>query len=81
MKLLAAFLMAGCVFGQVGIPQGYTATMQNAATANGNGTVLNTRAMSFAVMTVNCATCSGGTLIIFEGTEDGTNYTSLFRYR
>ena len=54
-----------------------TATLQSAAVANGNGTVLNTAGMSAAMLTVNCATCSGGTTINFEATEDGTNYSAI----
>lgn len=54
-----------------------TATLQNAAVASGNGTVLNTNGMSSATLTVNCATCSGGTTINFEATEDGTNYSAV----
>lgn len=52
-------------------------TLQSTATANGNGTNLNTNGMASAVLTVNCATCSGGTTVNFEGTEDGTNYTPV----
>jgi hypothetical protein len=33
--------------------------------------------MSAAVLTVNCATCSGGTTVNFEVTEDGTNYSAI----
>jgi hypothetical protein len=51
-----------------------TATMQSSAVANGNGTTLNTTGMASATLTVNCATCSGGTQVNFEGTQDGTNY-------
>lgn len=54
-----------------------TAAMQTAATASGNGTGLTTNGMASAVLTVNCATCSGGTTVNFEGTEDGTNYVAL----
>lgn len=54
-----------------------TGTLQNAAVANANGTVLNTAGMSSAVLTVNCATCSGGTQVNFEVTEDGTNYSAI----
>lgn len=52
-------------------------TMQSAAVANGNGTVMVTTGESSAVLTVNCASCAGGTTINFEGTEDGTNYAAL----
>lgn len=54
------------------------ATMQNAAVANGNGTVLTVTGQAVATLTVNCSSCSGGTTINFEGTEDGTNFVSVF---
>lgn len=54
-----------------------TTTMQNAATANGNGTALTTTGMSGAILTVNCSGCSGGTAVNFEGSQDGTNYSLL----
>lgn len=52
-------------------------TLQNAVTASGNGSTLSTDGMSSAVLTVNCSSCSGGTTVNFEGSEDGTNYASL----
>jgi hypothetical protein len=54
-----------------------TATLQNAAVASGNGTVLTVNGMSSAILTVNCASCSGGTTINFEGSEDTTNFTAI----
>ena len=54
-----------------------TATLQSGATANGNGTVINVSGMSSVLLTVNCSACSGGTTVNFEGTEDGTNYSSM----
>ena len=51
-----------------------TATMQNAANATGNGTVLNTANQSFAVLDVQ-GTFSG--TIVFEGTIDGTTYFAI----
>lgn len=54
-----------------------TQTLQNAAVANGNGTTLTTSGMSTALLTVNCATCSGGTTINFEVSGDGTNYQAI----
>ena len=51
-----------------------TGTLQNAATADGNGSNLNTTGMASAVLTVNCSSCSGGTTVNFEGTQDGTNF-------
>ncbi len=49
-------------------------TLQNAVSATGNGTVLNTAGMASVVFTVS------GTFVAtvdFEGTEDGTNWSSL----
>lgn len=54
-----------------------TGTLQSAATGSGNGTTLSTVGMNSAVLTVNCATCSGGTQVNFEGTQDGTNYSLI----
>ncbi len=62
---------ASLAFGQ------FSATMQSGAVANGNGTVLQTTGMGGATLTVNCATCSGGTQVNFEGTADGTNYSAI----
>jgi hypothetical protein len=52
-------------------------TLQSAATANGNGSTISTDGMSSAVVTVNCSSCSGGTTVNFEGTEDGSNYSPI----
>jgi hypothetical protein len=52
-------------------------TLQSAAVANGNGTNLAADGMSSVVLTVNCASCSGGTTVNFEGTEDNTNFAAL----
>ena len=54
-----------------------TATLQSAAVASGNGTLLATNGQSAAILTVNCATCSGGTTVNFEGTEDNVNFTAV----
>lgn len=55
-----------------------TVTLQSAAVANGNGTVLSVGGLSAVGLTVNCSVaCSGGTAINFEGSEDNTNYVSL----
>jgi hypothetical protein len=54
-----------------------SATLQNAAVANANGTSLDIHGMSSAILTVNCATCSGGTQVNFEATEDNTNWFSV----
>lgn len=53
-------------------------TLQNAAVANGNGNAVTITGMSAAILTVNCATCSGGTTVNFEGSEDGTNFSSVW---
>jgi hypothetical protein len=52
-------------------------TLQSAAVANGNGTLLLVNGMSSAILTVNCASCSGGTTVNFEATEDNTNFTAV----
>ena len=54
-----------------------TGSLQSSATADGNGTVLATAGEATATLTVNCASCSGGTTVNFEGTQDGTNYAPL----
>jgi hypothetical protein len=54
-----------------------TGTLQNAAVASGNGTPLTVTGHSASVLTVNCAACSGGTTVNFEGSQDGTNFTAL----
>jgi hypothetical protein len=53
-----------------------SATLQSGATANGNGSLLSVDGMATAVVTVNCATCAGGTTVTFEVTEDGTNFVT-----
>ena len=52
-------------------------TLQSAAVANGAGTVLSTVGEAVAILTVNCSSCSGGTTVTFEGSQDGTNYTAI----
>ena len=52
-------------------------TLQSSATGNGNGTSLSTDGMASAVLTVNCSSCSGGTTVNFEGTEDNSNWTAV----
>lgn len=58
-----------------------TTTMQSSATANGNGTDLNTDGMSVAILTVNCSSCSGGTTINFTSSQDATNYEAVWGQR
>jgi hypothetical protein len=55
----------------------YTVTMQSAAVANGNGTALSTTGLAGATMTVNCASCSGGTTVNFEAQEDGSSFVPI----
>lgn len=65
-------------FGTVPLAQAQAAqVMQNAATANGNGSVLAVTGLATAALTVNCSGCGGGTTVNFEGTSDGTNYTAI----
>ena len=61
---------------------GAAVTMQNAAVASGNGTTLavttNSAAYNQALVNVNCSvSCSGGTLINFEGTDSTGTYFSI----
>ena len=55
----------------------FTATLQSAAVANGNGTALSTTGLAGATMTVNCASCSGGTTVNFEAQEDGSDFVPI----
>lgn len=57
--------------------QSVSGTLQSAAVANGNGTPLSVLGQAAAVLTVNCAACSGGTQINFEATEDGSNWRPI----
>ncbi|HEX3108112.1 MAG TPA: hypothetical protein VHU41_03380 [Thermoanaerobaculia bacterium] len=52
-------------------------TLQSAAVANGNGSTLSVDGMSAAILTVNCSSCSGGTTVNFEASEDSSNYTAV----
>lgn len=76
--LAALLLFGGTLTAQQPVSQlatgSTTATLQSAATANGNGTVLSVTGMATALLTINCASCSGGTTVNFEVTEDGTNW-------
>lgn len=57
-------------------------TLQSAAVANGNGTVLTVTGYAVAEVTVNCTVaCSGGTTINFEGSQDGTNFVALSAFQ
>jgi hypothetical protein len=53
-------------------------TLQNAVTANGNGTDLELEGYGGAVLHVVCSVaCSGGTTINFEASFDGTTYVAI----
>jgi hypothetical protein len=54
-----------------------SATLQSAATSSVNGSTLSTVGMSAADITVTCTGCSGGTTVTFQGSQDGSNFTSL----
>lgn len=56
-------------------------TLQNAATANGNGTTLPVGGYITVVVNVICATCSGGTSVQFEGTVDGTTFVPILAWQ
>lgn len=51
-------------------------TLQNAVTANGNGTALTVSGYATVLLDVTCATCSGGTLVNFEESADGSTFTA-----
>ncbi len=51
-------------------------TLQSGVTANGNGTALTVLGESSAVLTVNCSSCSGGTTVFFEVSEDASNFVA-----
>ncbi len=56
-------------------------TMQNGATANGNGTNLTVTGYQMALVNVNCSVaCSGGTTINFEGTDSTGTFFSVAAY-
>lgn len=54
-----------------------SAPLQLNATANGNGSSLALFGQGTATLTVNCAGCSGGTTVNFEGSQDGQNWAAL----
>lgn len=74
------FTLASDSTGQVALTasNAVSATLQSAAVANGNGTILNTSGMAVASLSVNCSSCSGGTVVNFEASEDGTNFTPVW---
>lgn len=74
--VLAAFNATSTVSELASTPSANT-TLQNAATANGNGTALVTTGYSWVLLTVNCASCATGATVNFEGTQDGTNFIGL----
>jgi hypothetical protein len=53
-------------------------TLQNAATATGNGSNMAVGGMSSAIFSVNCSvSCSGGTTVNFEASDATTNWAPL----
>lgn len=80
--IVLLLLVSGPVYGQQRVrmtnSESATVTMQNAAVASGNGTVITVDGQAGTVLTVNCSGCSGGTTVNFEGQNDGTNFFSLF---
>ena len=66
------------VGGVAPLPAYRTADLQSAASANGDGTTLNVLGYGGVIFTVRCTTtCSGGTTITLQGTEDGTRYSTM----
>lgn len=51
-------------------------TLQTAATANGNGASVSLLGYHSMVFTVNCSSCSGGTTVNFEVSEDNSNFVA-----
>lgn len=81
-RFLAFFLFTLSVFAQSsGVGSNWTVvtgSLQSAAVANGNGTALAVQGLSSMAVTVNCSVaCSGGTTVTFQGSQDGTNYSTL----
>lgn len=58
-----------------GASQIASATLQNAAGANGNGAILNVAGMAVAIFVVNQAAFTG--TVTFQGSADGTNFDPL----
>lgn len=66
------------VSGNTGAATTTSTTMQNGATANGNGTNLTVTNYTNALVNVNCSVaCSGGTTINFEGTDSTGTFFSI----
>lgn len=60
-------------------PLGTPVTMQNAAVANGNGTVLPITTYPIAIVNAVCSVaCSGGTTINFEGTDSTGTFFAIY---
>lgn len=80
--ILTLFLLTPVLAQQTGVPViSPKITLQNAATGAGNGTLLQVNGFASAMLTVNCSSCSGGTIVNFEGTEDGTNFATLVGFQ
>jgi hypothetical protein len=59
----------------VALGAGGSTTMQSAAVANGNGTILTVGGFNVALVNINCSVaCSGGTTINFEGTDSTSTF-------
>jgi hypothetical protein len=59
----------------VALAAGGSTTMQSAAVANGNGTILTVGGFNVALVNINCSVaCSGGTTINFEGTDSTSTF-------
>ena len=54
-----------------------SATLQSAATGNGDGTDFLVDGYAGLAVTVNCDLCGSGTTVNFKASEDGTNFTSI----
>jgi hypothetical protein len=68
----AVLLLAAAGAAQVPISD----VLQQGATANGAGRNLPVQGYATVALTVNCASCSGGTQVNFELTQDGVNWVA-----
>jgi len=67
-------LLAGVLSVSQGASTPTTATLQNNVSTVGAGTLLSVNGMSVIALTVNITSVA---TVVFEGTEDGTNFTAL----
>lgn len=75
MKKLALLVLA-CGIAFADLPP-VSDTLQIGAVANANGRTLPVQGYNSVAFTVNCASCSGGTQVNFEGSQDGRNFVSV----